>query len=77
MSNRKLIILKLIGDIMIKNKNYYTLEQIQEKLKDRRLMYVAHETGLTFMTLSRLTKGIGQPRISTLEILTKYFKEHK
>tara|TARA_R100000908_G_C3706025_1_gene114542 strand:+ start:323 stop:490 length:168 start_codon:yes stop_codon:yes gene_type:complete len=54
-----------------------TLEQIQNKLKDRRLMYVAHETGLTFMTLSRLVKGVGQPKVTTLEKLSKYFKENR
>ena len=77
MSNRKLIILKLRGGIMLKKRNYMTLQQIQNKLKDRRLMYVAQETGLTFMTLSRLMKGVGQPKISTLEKLSQYFKENR
>ncbi len=62
---------------MLKKRNYMTLEQIQNKLKDRRLMYVAHETGLTFMTLSRLVKGVGQPKVTTLEKLSKYFKENR
>ena len=54
-----------------------SLKQIQKKLRDRRLMFVAQESGLTFMTLSRLVKGVGRPSYSTMAKLSRYFEEYK
>lgn len=52
-----------------------TPEQAREKLKDRKLSYVAEKCGSTYMSLNRLMKG-KNPSIVTLEKLSEYFKDN-
>ena len=54
-----------------------TVDEVREKLLDRRLSYVAEKCGLTFMSLSRIRKNKGNPSLSTLEKLSEYFDENK
>jgi len=48
------------------------LKQIQEALRPLRLAIVSKETGINHTTLHQLAKGEGNPKLSTLEKLTKY-----
>lgn len=57
------------------NSKLLTPEQAREKLKDRRLSYVAEKCGSTYMSLNRLMKG-KNPALVTLEKLTEYFKNN-
>ena len=50
-----------------------TADQIRHRLRDRRLSYVAEHSNLTYMSLSRLQKRIGNPSMDTVEKLSKYF----
>ena len=52
-----------------------TLEEIQEKMKDRVLTVIAEKTGLHHNTLLNIKKG-QKPHLRTLVKLTKYFKEN-
>ena len=51
-----------------------TVSEVRNKLKDRRLQYVADECGLTYMSLARIKKDAGNPSVKTLEKLSVYFK---
>lgn len=53
-----------------------TADEVRDKLKDRRLAYVAEECGLTYMSLSRLRKSEGNPSLATLEKLSEYFAKN-
>lgn len=50
-----------------------TVNEVRNKLKDRRLTYVAKECGLTYMSLARIKKETGNPSVKTLEKLSVYF----
>ncbi len=54
-----------------------TEDELRVKLADRRLSYVAEKCGLSYMSLTRITKGTGRSKLDTLEKLTEYFKENK
>ena len=54
-----------------------TVDEVREKLLDRRLSYVAEKCGLTYMSLSRIRKNEGNPSLATLEKLSEYFDENK
>ena len=54
-----------------------TVDEVREKLLDRRLSYVAEKCGLTYMSLSRIRKNNGNPSLNTLEKLSEYFDENK
>ena len=54
-----------------------TEDELRIKLVDRRLSYVAEKCGLSYMSLTRITKGKGRSKLDTLEKLTEYFKENK
>ena len=53
-----------------------TADQIRYRLRDRRLSYVAEQSDLTYMSLSRLQKKIGKPSLDTVEKLSKYFDDN-
>lgn len=57
------------------NVRLLTVEQVREKLKDRRLTYVAKECGLTYMSLARIKKNSGNPSLATLQKLSEYFSD--
>ena len=59
-----------------KENRLMTAAQVREKLRDRKLSYVAECCGLTYMSLSRLLKG-HNPSVKTLEKLTDYFDDNK
>lgn len=49
------------------------LEEIRDRLKDRRLYVVAKKTGLSYQTLYTIVKGENQnPSIKTVEALEAY-----
>lgn len=52
-----------------------SVEEAQDRLRDRRLSYVAENIGVTYITLSRLVKGEGNPSLKVLKGLTDYFNE--
>lgn len=53
-----------------------TLDQVKEKLKDRRIPMVSRATGLSISTLHSIRDGKADDcRVSTLIALTKYFEE--
>ena len=54
-----------------------TVDEVREKLLDRRLSYVAEKCGLTYMSLSRIRKNEGNPSLATLEKLSEYFDVNK
>lgn len=54
-----------------------TEDELRVKLADRRLSYVAEKCGLSYMSVSRITKNAGRSKLETLEKLTEYFKENK
>ena len=53
-----------------------TADQIRHRLRDRRLSYVAEHSDLTYMSLSRLQKKIGNPSLDTVEKLSRYFEKN-
>lgn len=53
------------------------LEEIRERLKDRRLYVVAEKTGLSYQTLLSIVKGENRnPNTKTVEALEDYLGEH-
>jgi len=58
-----------------KTNGYISVEEARERLKDRRLKYVAESIGVTYMSLSRLMRGEGNPSFKLLSGLTDYFNE--
>lgn len=52
-----------------------SVEEARDRLRDRRLSYVAENIGVTYMSLSRLVKGEGNPSLKVLKGLTDYFNE--
>jgi len=60
---------------MSEERRLLTAEQARTKLEDRKLSFVAEKVGLTYMSLSRLMKGIGDPSLKTLQKLSDYFHE--
>lgn len=52
-------------------------DELRDKLKDRRLAYVAEKCGLTYMSLSRIKKNEGNPSLGTLTKLSEYFDVNK
>ena len=53
-----------------------TVDQVRNKLQDRRLSIVAQKCDLTFMSLSRIRKNDGNPSSKTLEKLSQYFHDN-
>jgi len=53
-----------------------TVNEVRNKLRDRRLSYVAEECGLTYMSLARIKNEAGNPSVKTLEKLSVYFDEN-
>lgn len=52
-----------------------SVEEARDRLRDRRLSYVAENIGVTYMSLSRLVKGEGNPSLKVLKGLTDYFND--
>lgn len=53
-----------------------TLDQIKHALNDRNLKEVERQTGIHYVTLSRIRSGKNQnPRYETIRILVDYLKE--
>lgn len=53
-----------------------TLEQIKHALNDRNLKEVERQTGIHYVTLSRIRSGKNQnPRYETIRTLVDYLKE--
>jgi transcriptional regulator with XRE-family HTH domain len=51
-----------------------TLEQVRERLQDRRLGKVAEATGLCAATVSRIRDGKGEPSLKTMMALSAYLE---
>lgn len=52
-----------------------SLEQIKQKLADRKLSVIAQQTGVSRVTLYRLMQpGVTSANSKTLETLSKYFE---
>lgn len=60
---------------MSEERRLLTADQARAKLEDRKLSFVAEKVGLTYMSLSRLMKGVGDPSLKTLQKLSDYFYE--
>ena len=52
-----------------------TLQQIRDRLADRRLQVVAQATGINHQTLWRIRDDGGNPTHETLKKLSIYFEE--
>lgn len=53
-----------------------SIEQIQEKLKDRNLIKVAEKIGIHFNTLYAIAKGKANPKYSTLVKINDYLESN-
>jgi len=60
---------------MTEENRIISVEEARDRLRDRRLSYVAEHIGVTYMSLSRLVKGEGNPSLKVLKGLTDYFNE--
>lgn len=53
-----------------------TLDQIKNALNDRNLKEVERQTGIHYVTLSRIRSGKNNnPRYETIRVLVEYLKE--
>lgn len=53
-----------------------TLDQIKHALNDRNLKEVERQTGIHYVTLSRIRSGKNNnPRYETIRVLVEYLKE--
>jgi len=52
-----------------------THEEISQKLKDRRLTFVAFKTGLSYPTVKRVADMDGTPSYNTLKALDEYLTQ--
>ena len=54
-----------------------TLEEIAQRLKQRNFTVVSEETGISYLTISNIAKGLNKrPHKSTLRLLNIYFEEN-
>ena len=54
-----------------------TLEEIVDRLSQRKLKIVAEKTGLSYMTIYKIATGENtNPTLGTLKLLEIYFKEN-
>lgn len=60
---------------MTEENRIISVEEARDRLRDRRLSYVAENIGVTYMSLSRLVKGEGNPSLKVLKGLTDYFND--
>jgi len=51
-----------------------SLSEIQEKLKDRKLVIVAEATGLSYGTVLNITKPDANPTINVMQKISDYLK---
>lgn len=54
-----------------------SLEEIKEKLKDRRLAVIAKETGLSYPTILAISKGESNTTYKTLKLVSDYLCNNK
>ncbi len=52
-----------------------TLEQIQTKLKDRRLTVVSKEVGISYPTLLAISKGQSNPTHKVMQKISDYLNK--
>lgn len=58
--------------------NMLTLKQIQERLKDRKIVTIHEATDIPEITITRIRDGITtNPTYSTLETLSEYFEKQE
>jgi len=55
--------------------NMYTIEEIQERLKDRNLMAIARNTGISHVTIWKIANGAKNCNYLVIKKLSDYFKE--
>ena len=58
----------------MENSNLITVEEMREKLSDRRLAVVADRIGMTYACLSRVMRG-GQPTKNTIRRVQEYLEK--
>lgn len=51
-----------------------TIEQIREALKDRNLMHIAEQTGVSYSSLHRLATGAAEPNYTTVLAIAEYLR---
>jgi len=51
-----------------------TIEEVRDALKDRRLVVVASETGLSYPTVKAIADGKGGPKYETVKLLSDYLR---
>lgn len=54
-----------------------TLKQIIKKLSDRNVKEISRRTGISYLAIYNIIKGITKPHFSTQKVLSDYFEEHK
>ncbi len=59
----------------MENSNLITVEEMREKLSDRRLAVVADRIGMTYACLSRVMRG-GQPTKKTIRRVQEYLEKN-
>ena len=59
----------------MQNEELLTVEEIREKLSDRRLAVVADRIGMTYACLSRVMRG-GQPTKRTIRRVQEYLEKN-
>jgi predicted transcriptional regulator len=52
-----------------------TIDQIREALKDRNLMHVAEQTGVSYSALHRLATGAAEPNYTTVKAIAEYLQQ--
>lgn len=62
-------------NILTKGKKMLTLEQIRERLKDRRLYMVAKEIGVSYPTLLAISRGESKnPSYRIIQLICDYLE---
>lgn len=58
--------------------NILTLDEIKERLKDERLLFVADATGLSYPTINKLAKGeVDNYELKTIQAISEYLSTIK
>lgn len=54
-----------------------TIEELSKRLKQRNFTVVAEASGVSYLTISNIAKGLNKrPHKSTIKLLTVYFEEN-
>lgn len=54
-----------------------SLAAVKERLKGRKITYIAKEAGLSYPTVHRLAQTDSDPKYETVEALSNYFRSIK